>query len=39
MGSLHSDGQTDHYLRIKQVLEDPYTVSLIDYLEFVPLNK
>jgi len=39
MGSLHSDGKTDHYLRIQKILTDPEQVSSIDYLEFVPINK
>lgn len=38
MGTLQSDGKTDHYLRIQNTLIYSYT-TLIDYFEFIPINK
>ena len=38
VGRIHSDGHTDHYLRIRQLMGSSQSALPLDYLEFVPVS-
>lgn len=38
VGRIHSDGHTDHYLRIRQLIGSSLSTLPLDYLEFVPVS-